>query len=137
MAEHFKYQEGKRIGAYDSGCDGIRFLIEVDEEAFTEEQVNALANWITKAIFAKKGHDKFINEISRLRDEIQFRVLKGGRPSLLSLKAQRILLEGIHWGIAYHIGFQKSAQELGLEPDFEADEYDFISPQGFKPVRFH
>ena len=117
---HFRYeQEGKkRVGAYDPGLAGIRFVIEVDTDQCTEQEQNEWANWITKAIAAKLGHDKHEKDIIDFVNSISFHV----RSKILNAEQVKKVQEVFHWAAAYALGFDKMRKEI--------EEYDWDGQYG-------
>lgn len=113
--DHFKRAGGKRIGAYDPLVEGVRFLLEMNEAESTEEEQNSLADWITKAIIAKHGHDKYEQEIINFVNGVSFKVsrVQSGRPMKLSDEQVRKVQEIFHWAAAFVLGFERSKGNIG------------------------
>jgi len=106
--DNFKKEGSKRIGAYDPQLAGIRFLIEVEASQYTEKEQNEWANWITKAIAAKLGHDKYEQDIIKFVNSVAFRVGN----NILNDEQIKKVQEVFHWAAAYVFGFDKMKQEV-------------------------
>ena len=117
MDDRFKYRDNLRAGAYNPLVEGVKFILEVDKDKFTEEQQDNLANWITKAIVAKQGHDKHEQEIINFVNSVVFRVHKDGphglgRPVKLTDEQVYKVQEIFHWACAWVLGFDKAKPEV-------------------------
>ena len=107
-----------RACAYDPDLGhGFRFVLEADVDKVTEDQQDEAAMCITKSLLAREGILNHREEIEALENEIQFRVVRGGRFVLLPKDAQEMLLRGVHWGIAQEVALRKTLKDKGL--DFE------------------
>jgi hypothetical protein len=100
--DEYRYEGNIRSAPYDPQMgDGTMFVLHMDSKKYSHEEQDQWANWISMAMLAKKAHDENLEEVERLQEGIRFRYQRGSAIALLSQEHQRILLDGLHWGICW------------------------------------
>lgn len=114
--DEYRYDGNFRSAPYDPMLeDGTVFILSMDSKKYTREQHEEWANWIAMCCQIKREHDENLAEIEKLRDEVQVRVVRGGKTTLLGQAGQRIVLEGIHWGMCLAVAANKLFKKLGVD----------------------